>query len=64
MRIGLITDTHMPASCKRLWDEVHVAFADVDLIWHGGDIVWASVLDELEQIAPTFAAKRASRFTR
>ena len=57
MRIGLITDTHMPASCKRLWDEVHVAFADVDLIWHGGDIVWASVLDELEQIAPTFAAK-------
>lgn len=57
MRIGLITDTHMPASCKRLWKEVHVAFADVDVIWHGGDIVWASVLDELEQIAPTFAAK-------
>ncbi len=57
MRIGLITDTHMPASCKRLWPEVRVAFADVDLIWHGGDIVWASVLDELEEIAPTFAAK-------
>jgi putative phosphoesterase len=57
MRIGLITDTHMPASCKRLWKEVRVAFAGVDVIWHGGDIVWASVLDELEEIAPTFAAK-------
>ena len=29
----------MPASRKRLWDEVGVAFAGVDLIWHGGDIV-------------------------
>ena len=57
MRIGLITDTHMPASRKTLWDEVHTVFAGVDLIWHGGDIVWSSVLDELEAIAPTFAAK-------
>ncbi len=57
MRIGLITDTHMPASCKHLWPEVHRAFAGVDAIWHGGDIVWASVLDELEEIAPTFASK-------
>ena len=57
MRIGLITDTHMPASRKRLWDEVAIAFAGVDLIWHGGDIVWPSVLDELEHIAPTFAAR-------
>lgn len=57
MRIGLITDTHLPAALKRLWPEVHAAFAGVDLIWHGGDIVRASVLDELEEIAPTFAAR-------
>jgi putative phosphoesterase len=57
MRIGLITDTHLPAAQKRLWPEVHAVFAGVDLIWHGGDIVWPSVLDELEEIAPTFAAR-------
>lgn len=57
MRIGLITDTHLPAALKRLWPEVHHAFAGVDLIWHGGDIVRPSVLDELEEIAPTFAAR-------
>jgi putative phosphoesterase len=57
MRIGLITDTHLPAALKRLWPEVHTAFAGVDLIWHGGDIVWPSVLDELEELAPTFAAR-------
>jgi putative phosphoesterase len=57
MRIGLITDTHLPAELKRLWAEVHEAFRGVDLIWHGGDIVLPSVLDELEEIAPTFAAR-------
>jgi putative phosphoesterase len=57
MRIGLITDTHLPAALKRLWPEVHAAFAGVDLIWHGGDIVRPGVLDELEEIAPTFAAR-------
>lgn len=57
MRIGLITDTHLPAAQKRLWDEVHQVFTGVDLIWHGGDIIRPSVLDELEEIAPTFAAK-------
>ena len=57
MRIGLISDTHMPAARTTLWDEVAVAFAGVDMIWHGGDIVWPTVLDELEEIAPTFAAR-------
>jgi uncharacterized protein len=57
VRIGLISDTHMPSTVKRLWDEVFVAFEGVDLIWHGGDIVWPVVLDQLEEIAPTFAAR-------
>jgi putative phosphoesterase len=57
MRIGLISDTHLPATRTRLWDEVALAFAGVDLIWHGGDIIRPSVLDELEEIAPTFAAR-------
>ena len=57
MRIGLLTDTHLPSSIRDLWPEVRTAFADVDLILHGGDIVTPSVLDWLEEIAPTLAAK-------
>lgn len=57
MRIGLITDTHQPSEVKHLWPEVYTAFAGVDLILHGGDIVDASVLDWLEEIAPTLACR-------
>ena len=57
MRIGLITDTHLPSTIRELWDEVKGAFAGVDLILHGGDIVSPRVLDWLEAIAPTLAAR-------
>jgi len=57
MRIGLLTDTHLPSTIRELWDEVKVAFAGVDLILHGGDIVTPRVLDWLEDIAPTLAAR-------
>lgn len=57
MRIGLVTDTHLPSTIRDLWDEVRVAFAGADLILHGGDIVSPRVLDWLEAIAPTLAAR-------
>ena len=57
MRIGLVTDTHLPSTIRELWDEVRVAFAGVDLILHGGDIVSPRVLDWLDNIAPTYAAR-------
>ena len=57
MRIGLVTDTHLPSTIRDLWDEVRVAFTGVDLILHGGDIVSSRVLDWLEDIAPTRAAR-------
>jgi putative phosphoesterase len=57
MRIGLLTDTHLPSAIRHLWDEVKDAFAGVDLILHGGDIVSPRVLDWLEDIAPTLAAR-------
>ncbi len=57
MRIGLVTDTHLPSTIRELWDEVRVAFAGVDLILHGGDIVSPRVLDWLDDIAPTRAAR-------
>lgn len=57
MRIGLLTDTHLPSERRTLWDEVRTAFAGVDLILHGGDIVTPGVLDWLEEIAPVLAAR-------
>ena len=57
MRIGLITDTHMPSVLDDLWPEVAEAFAGVDLVWHGGDIFRPMVLDQLDEIAPTVAAR-------
>jgi putative phosphoesterase len=55
--IGLISDTHIPESRPTLWPQVFDAFAGVDLIFHAGDIHELHVLDELEQIAPVYAAR-------
>jgi len=57
MRIGLLTDTHLPSTIRDLWDEVKTTFEGVDLILHGGDIVSPRVLDWLEELAPTLAAR-------
>ncbi len=57
MRIGLITDTHQPVGTAELAPEIHAAFAGVDLIMHGGDIVHPIVLDWLEAIAPVVAVR-------
>ena len=57
MRIGLLADTHLPSTIRQLWPEVRDAFAGVDLILHAGDIVTPGVLDWLEEIAPTLAAR-------
>lgn len=56
MRIGLISDTHIPFEVPRVPAEVFPIFAGVDLILHGGDIYSHSVLDDLEKIAPVYAA--------
>jgi putative phosphoesterase len=56
MRIGLISDTHIPWVQQKLPSEVMDVFKGVDLILHAGDIYSHNVLDELEQIAPVLAA--------
>ena len=56
MRIGLISDTHIPEAARRLPPQVAEVFEGVDLILHAGDIYLPSVLDELERIAPVLAA--------
>ena len=44
----------MPGTIASLWPQVYEGFAGVDCILHAGDLHVASVIDELEQIAPTF----------
>ena len=57
MRIGLISDTHIPTVADELPAEVLTAFKGVDLIMHAGDIYAVSVLDVLEKVAPVIAAR-------
>lgn len=57
MRIGLISDTHVPDVMEAIPPQVVEVFAGVDLILHGGDLSIGSVLDELQNIAPVLAAR-------
>jgi putative phosphoesterase len=56
MRIGLISDTHIPEACEHLPPPVFEAFRGVDLVMHAGDVYVNRVLDELSAIAPVIAA--------
>ena len=56
MRIGLISDTHIPEACEHLPAHVFDVFSGVDLVMHAGDVYVNRVLDELAQIAPVIAA--------
>ncbi len=56
MRVGLLSDTHIPEAAKKLPAELMEAFQGVDLILHAGDVYIPSVLDDLECIAPVLAA--------
>lgn len=57
LRIGLVSDTHIPEARPALWPQVFEAFRGVDYILHAGDIHDLSVIDELSALAPTFAAR-------
>jgi putative phosphoesterase len=55
MRIGVLSDSHIPSSTRRLPEQLFRAFEGVDLILHAGDIYVASALDHLESLAPVLA---------
>jgi uncharacterized protein len=55
VRIGLISDTHMPERLAALPPAVFTALGGVDLLLHAGDVGALSVLDELSAIAPVIA---------
>ncbi|MFC1594488.1 metallophosphoesterase family protein [Candidatus Omnitrophota bacterium] len=55
MKIGVISDTHIPTQAQDIAPEVYEAFSGVDLILHAGDLVQLSVLESLKNIAPVRA---------
>jgi len=61
MRIGLISDTHIPGGALEVPSKVNKAFEGVDMILHAGNIYTPPTLDWLERIAPVKAAGSADR---
>jgi uncharacterized protein len=55
MKIGVLSDTHIPAIIPALPSRVLELFDGVDIILHVGDVCDISVLQQLEPIAQTFA---------
>lgn len=56
MKIGVISDTHIPDRAKELPQEVLESFKDVDMIIHAGDILNLSVLEQLKTICKNVKA--------
>ena len=57
MKVGLISDTHIPEAMPELPAQVRTVFSGVDLILHAGDLHCLEVLDWLEEIAPVLACR-------
>lgn len=55
MKIGVLSDTHIPSRAKALPEIVLQAFQEVDYIIHAGDITSPEVLDTLNTLAPVIA---------
>ena len=53
--VAVIADTHLPRGARRLPDACVEWLRAADLILHAGDVVAASVLEELAQYAPVRA---------
>jgi len=57
MKIGLISDTHIPEAMPELPGQVRTVFSGADLILHAGDLHCLDVLNWLEEIAPVLACR-------
>ena len=56
VRVGLVSDTHVPEA-GALPSQLLGVFGDRDLILHCGDLHSIEVIDRLEELAPTLAAR-------
>lgn len=50
MRIGVISDTHIPDRAKDIPEQILEDFKNVDMVIHAGDFVDLSVLDKLKTV--------------
>ncbi|MCH9671751.1 MAG: metallophosphatase family protein [Gammaproteobacteria bacterium] len=60
MRIGIISDTHLPSLIRtpdELGPQLSELLSSVDLILHAGDVTAPSVLSWCEQFAPLYVAR-------
>jgi putative phosphoesterase len=55
--IALVSDTHMPRGARSLPAQCLELVAEADLVVHAGDFTAASMLDELETLAPVAAVR-------
>ncbi len=55
MRIGVISDTHIPKAAEWLPERLCDDLKKVDLILHAGDLTEMEVLDKLKEFAPVRA---------
>jgi len=56
MRIGVISDTHIPDKCEHIPDVILEAFKNMDMVIHVGDLVNLKVVEELESVCPKVLA--------
>ena len=56
MKIGVISDTHIPGNCESIPKKIKECFSGVDMIIHAGDLTELSALDELALISPKVEA--------
>lgn len=56
MKIGVISDTHIPDRALELPKEIAEAFKTADMIIHAGDLVDLTVLDKLKSICKNVKA--------
>ncbi len=56
MRIGVISDTHIPQNAKEIPNIVLEDFKNVDMIIHAGDLTDLSVLQQLKTVCPLVKA--------
>lgn len=57
MKIGVISDTHIPKAAGDIPEQVYSELRKVDLILHAGDIVELSFLEKLKKIGPLKAVR-------
>ena len=55
VRVGVVSDTHIPVAGRTVPVEVLRGLAGVDVILHAGDLVEMAVIEQLNRVAETLA---------